>query len=533
MAIDPLYVPKTPEEFDRCMMNAMWRLHNLYYITIKDPDEEEEDLDQYKEIEEDDDSFVAKFVPNDAQLSLFKNLWYRNVIPKARQRGITTGVCILALDFCIFRKNFPASIIAHKMPDAQKILRNKIVFAYERLIPAVQNKAPIVKKNSEEMVFGNGSHITVSTSARSMTPQLLHVSEYGKICAKFPDRAFEIQTGSFPAVPKKGIIILESTGEGIDGDFHKKSMRAKANKDKGKKLTMREYRLHFFSWWDADEYQIDPEGVIITPEDHEYFDKLEKIIGRKVNIERRAWYCATRDEEFNGDRSKMMQEYPSTVEEAFQSSIEGAYFSEELARANRERRIIELPVLDQPVDTVWDLGKNDTNVIWFRQTVGPWHHYIDYYENNGYGPKHYADILREKHRERGFSYGDHIMPHDVKVRDFSLESNKDRQDIFEENGVKPIIKVDRTNDLQQSIDVTRTYLSKCLIDPVHCAKGLKWLSLYKKEWDDKRACYRDHPAKGPANHAADAIRQAAQNDEVEIDTSAIRRRRKRRSVRTA
>lgn len=46
------------------------------------------------------------------------------------------------------------------------------------------------------------------------------MSEFGKICAKFPDKAREIVTGAFEAVSLKGRITLESTAEGKSGYFY-------------------------------------------------------------------------------------------------------------------------------------------------------------------------------------------------------------------------------------------------------------------------------------------------------------------------
>ena len=49
-----------------------WRLRNLYYILNEDGHE-------------------VKFVPNEVQEQFFDDIWYRNVVPKARQRGFTTA----------------------------------------------------------------------------------------------------------------------------------------------------------------------------------------------------------------------------------------------------------------------------------------------------------------------------------------------------------------------------------------------------------------------------------------------------------
>src|SRR3546814_18785208 len=74
---------------------------------------------------------------------------------------------------------------------------------------------PLARDSANELLFAhNNSSIRVATSMRSGTIHRLHVSEFGKICAKFPDKAHEVVTGSLPAVPLDGIAIIESTAEG-------------------------------------------------------------------------------------------------------------------------------------------------------------------------------------------------------------------------------------------------------------------------------------------------------------------------------
>ena len=65
-----------------------------------------------------------------------------------------------------------------------------------------------------ELAFSNGSSYRVSTGFRSGTYQRLLISEFGKICAKSPDVAKEIVTGSLNTVSADQIIAIESTAEG-------------------------------------------------------------------------------------------------------------------------------------------------------------------------------------------------------------------------------------------------------------------------------------------------------------------------------
>jgi hypothetical protein len=58
----------------------------------------------------------------------------------------------------------------------------------------------------------------------------------------------------------------------------------------------------------------------------EYFAKLEA--GRPAHREQRAWYVKKAEQQ----GEDMKREYPSTPEEAFEASIEGAYFATEMRR---------------------------------------------------------------------------------------------------------------------------------------------------------------------------------------------------------
>src|SRR5574343_364339 len=75
----------------------------------------------------------------------------------------------------------------------------------------LRERFPLAANNADELVFGhNNSSIRVATSMRSGTLHRLHISEFGKICAKYPDKAKEVMTGSIPSVPTNGILIIES-----------------------------------------------------------------------------------------------------------------------------------------------------------------------------------------------------------------------------------------------------------------------------------------------------------------------------------
>lgn len=489
-------------QFTAALADPMWRLESLYYIKTKTADEDDEDSE----------GVVVKFKPNRAQRQLLKRLWFKNLILKARQLGFTTLIQILFLDFGMFTPNLNIGIIAHTDDAAKKIFK-KIKFAYERLPQSLRDANPLTSCSVREMTFKNGSTITVGTSMRGDTIHYLHISEYGKICAKFPDRAEEVVTGTMPAVPDTGMIFIESTAEGRDGDFFKKSERAEALHISGAKLTNKQFRFHFFPWHEEAGYTMDPAGVVISPSEHEYFDGIEAEITEKtgnptvISLGQRAWWVATRDDLFGGMDERMWQEYPSTPKEAFQKSAEGTYYKKQFITLRKDKRITRVPhVPGVPVNTFWDIGNSDGTAIWFHQKVGMQDNFIHFME--GWGEP-YAYFVKEM-EELGYVWGSHYLPHDgAHVRQGALE-NLSPQQMLEKLGLRRIEIVPVVDELQHGISATRDAFATCWFDAERCKEGLDHLEGYKKKWNEQQQCWSDQPVKNVHTEGADSFRQFGQ-----------------------
>jgi hypothetical protein len=485
-----------------------WRLSNLYKIVTKAADDSDPD-----------GGLVVTFKPNVEQQKFLDRLWYRNVVLKVRQRGFTTLISLLWLDTAMFsRSPIVCGTVAHTREAVEAIFRGKILFAYDRLPEVLRERFPLSKRTESQIVFGhNGANIKVAVSLRSDTIHRLHVSEYGKICAKQPLKAKEIQAGTFPAVPLGGITIIESTAEGQDGDFHDKTQRAIEAHEKGKKLTKREYRLHFASWYTSDDYRLvdDWEQVAITPAHAKYFIEVESKIGVKLSPDRRAWYVATLENDFNGDMPTMWQEYPSYPQEAFKVSAEGAWFGEQLALARIQGRVLaQLPVESVPVNTFWDLGRGDMTAIWLHQRVGPQNRFIGYIEASGEDLTFYVKELQKT----GHLFGRHFLPHDASMRRMGIDAdtNKTLEEMLQQ--LMPgqnLVVVPRVTNIGAGIQAVRSQLATCWFDETKCAIGLsKRLANYRKAWDKVNGRWSDQPVHDDASHGADAFRQFAQAAEA-------------------
>lgn len=486
--------PAALAELERNLADPMWRLSNLYKILIKG-DEGEDDL-------------VITFKPNRAQRRFISRLWHRNIILKARQLGFTTLVCLVWLDHALFNPNVRCGIIAQDREAAEVIFRDKVKFAYDNLPPEIKEQFPLARDSASELLFGhNNSSIRVATSMRSGTIHRLHISEFGKICAKYPQKAAEVMTGSIPAVPKSGILVIESTAEGQEGEFYDLTQRAIALDQQQRELTVRDYRFHFFAWWQEPNYVMPPEGVIITRKDEEYFAKIEAEIGQELTPGQRAWYVATRNADFSSEPERMWQEYPSTPAEAFQKSTEGCYYTNELAAARKGGRITQVPwEKGVPVNTFWDIGLNDDMAIWFHQRIGAQDRFIRYYENAGEAFDHYVAEMQR----HGYVWGRHYLPHDGDTKRLGMEKNWTPREMLEKLGLRNIEIVPRIDRVQTGIQMTRNAFSSAWFDEEGCADGIKRLEAYRKDWDARLGVWKDEPRHDKASNGADAFRQFGQ-----------------------
>ncbi len=498
----------TPEEAKQAadaknMADPVWRLNNLYKIIIKGDGDEE--------------GLVIDFKMNRSQIRFISRLWNRNIILKARQLGFTTLIALVWLDHALFNENSRCGIIAHDRDAAKVIFRDKVKFAYDNLPDQMRAAMPLSTDNADELIFQhNNSSIRVATSMRSGTIHRLHISEFGKICAKFPDKAKEVMTGSIPSVPLNGITIIESTAEGAEGRFYDLTNKALQMQEQGKKLTQRDWRMHFFPWWQEERYRMDPEEVIIDRKDHEYFESIEAEMRTQIDAEQRAWYVATRDADFVGNLDNMKQEYPSTPKEAFEASSEGCYYTQQMSSARKQGRILRIPVTRHPVNTFWDVGNSDGTAIWFHQHVGMEDRFIGYYEAHGEDLQHFVIYLQNS----GFLFNKHFLPHDAAHSRLSNDRNKSIQQMLADLNIRNTVIVPRIDSINAGIQQCRQHLATSYFDEVACKLGIARLDNYKKKWNTAAGRWSDEPLHDINSEGADAYRQFAQAKEAGLITLA-------------
>jgi len=465
------------------LQDREWRMDNLYHVK-----------DKWGQI--------VQFVRNESQMRFWRAMWFLNIILKDRQRGFSTLIAIFMLDYCLFNPNTNAGIIDIKLDEGKKKL-NKIKLAYDHLPPWLREIYPMTVRAAESVAFANGSEIYVGTSHRGGTLEILHVSEIGAIAARNPDRAREIRTGALNTLAKGNIVIYESTAEGTGGEFYELCKAAEEKILAEIKLTWLDFKFHFFGWWMGHENEMDPQGIEIDAEHQEYFNQLEKELKIKIGPRKRAWYV--KKEEQQGD--DMQREFPSTPDEAFAASVEGAYLAKQLRHLKANKQITAVPwEPGVPVNTGWDFGLRDYMIIWMHQRVG----LQDRIFNFMFGED--DDVLyywRELER-LPYTWGRHFVPHDAGHRRIGTAKTADTppqtlKQIMERAGMKNVVPVPRIDNKATAIQEVKVWLPKAFIDKDRCKKGTEFLTNFRREWDDALGVWKNRPRHDINMHGYDGL----------------------------
>lgn len=412
-----------------------------------------------------------------------------SIILKARQLGITTFFCLYLLDKALWTPNTNIGIIAHTQDDAQDIFQKRLKYAFDQLHPLIREQVKTVGDSSKELAFENGSSIRVATSMRSATLQYLHISEFGKICARYPEKAREIVTGSLNTVHAGQHIFIESTAEGREGSFYDMCQIAQKNKEPG----LMDFKFFFFPWHQHPEYRLF-DHVDVSKELKEYFDKM-KLNGIDLDDQQKHWYA----KKWETQKSDMLREFPSSAEEAFQASQEGFWYASIMKELWDTGHITKVSYdRAMPVYTAWDLGHADLTAIWFFQIMRSGDiNIIDYFQAKDFSLSQTVQVLQSK----GYVYGQHLWPFDADACDragitFASQAR----------GLGLTGHVLERHALNDGINLVKSTLPKCWFDQIKCKDGIIALENYGKKWSQSLGGWMGEPQHNEFSHGADAFR---------------------------
>jgi phage terminase large subunit len=164
-----------------------------------------------------------------------------------------------------------------------------------------------------------------------------------------------------------------------------------------------------------------------------------------------------------------------------------------------------------PVVTYWDIGLSDYTSIWFMQNINGRINIIDFLQNNGEHPAHYAEELNSK----GYSYSVHYLPHDGEHARFGMTKKIAPQ--LWDAGLKGSISYTKKSRGASDIQATRGFLRRCWFDANKCDTGLKMLKNYRKKYNQDLQTYADTPVHDWASHASDAFLYLAMHNLDQVD----------------
>ena len=213
----------------------------------------------------------------------------------------------------------------------------------------------------------------------------------------------------------------------------------------------------------------------------------------------RSEYVALYGQEFG--TAQFEQEYLCS----FDAAILGSFYGGELAAARSEGRICEVKHdPDLPVMTVWDIGFTDDTAILFVQIIANEVRIIDTYSSNGQNLAHYAGILSDK----DYDYSRHWLPHDAQAKTLAAAGRSVYEQLVKDHDMKNVSILRNTNTEMQGIMAARHMFPRLWIDQGQ-EDFLSAIGQFRREWDDAKKCFRDHPVHDWTNHFSDALRYLA------------------------
>lgn len=236
----------------------------------------------------------------------------RALVLKGRQQGISTYIGGRFYWKATHSKGVRVFILTHEQDATNNLFG--MVERYHDHCPGLV-KPVTGAANAKELYFSRlESGYAVGTAGakavgRSQTVQLFHGSEVA-----FWPNAVTHFAGVVQAIPDlpKTEIVLESTANGLGGEFHERWQQAEAG--------IGDYEAIFIPWFWQEEYRRPvPPDFRLDPEEQKYAQTYG------LSLEQMAWRRAKTAE--LKDPLLFMQEYPSNAAEAFQLTGHDSYIT--------------------------------------------------------------------------------------------------------------------------------------------------------------------------------------------------------------
>jgi phage terminase large subunit len=183
---------------------------------------------------------------------------------------------------------------------------------------------------------------------------------------------------------------------------------------------------------------------------------------------------------------------------SFAGAMVGAYWGADVARAEREGRICEVPVDHAyPVHTAWDLGKAVNNPIWCFQVIDGKPRIVDFYRPESDDLEDWIRWLDDK----GYKGNDYV-PHDAVVTEWGTKRTRVETLQLLKRKPRRVAKV----SVADGINAGRKTIQAAVFDKERCELGIEGLKNYRREWDDELKTFRENPVKDWAEHIGSSFR---------------------------
>lgn len=272
------------------------------------------------------DGGIVPFVLNKAQRYIHETLekqkkekgYVRALVVKARQQGCSTYIAGRYYWQVTKRHGVNAFILSHAQDTTKKLFR--ITRGYhDKCDPNLKQRTNASSASHLEFAALDSTY-TVGTAGsvevgRGSTIHYFHGSEV----AFWPNADMHFM-GVMQSIPDGKLatgseVVLESTANGINGKFY--DLVQDALNGKG------EYIVIFTPWYWQDEYSTLPPVGWTVPEDSENLQKIYELTDGQM-------YWRQNKIQQLGSEWRFKQEYPSTIDEAFQTSGDESFLSPQL-----------------------------------------------------------------------------------------------------------------------------------------------------------------------------------------------------------
>lgn len=284
----------------------------------------------------------------------------RALVLKGRQQGMSTYIGGRFYHRAGMNRGLGVYILTHEQSASDNL------FAMAQRYHDNNPLAPTTgKSNAKELSFPllDGGYVVgtagVKAGGRSRTIQLFHGSEV----AFWPNDTDQF-SGVVQSVPDEPgtEIILESTANGVTGEFYERWQKAEAG--------IGEYIAIFVPWyWDPGYRKQPPKDFVLFTDKQSDDDTMTEVEYAELHGLDDAQMFWRRMKIYELGAIKFMQEYPGTADEAFQTTGHDSYIKAiDVLRARKATGLVEAGPLVVGVDPS-RYGKDRFSIAWRRGRV--------------------------------------------------------------------------------------------------------------------------------------------------------------------